>query len=221
MAVLNTASEFQFYATAADYPRRIVFSMDIRDRGLNMRTCVAFSKAKTVDPGPKQREANQRSHHQAMKLADEAHRVSKHLERTQRRIERLIEKLEQNPKKKPDAPKFAEKLKNLGLMKLFVRVHHGIPAVLGPREFARVIGRLKVGDCKDVELVDFNGEPLDCHQLMNDAAALENAVRDKVGKDNIRLEPLPLYGRKPKKEKDDQDDHDVPDYAARRVPPDR
>ena len=34
IAVLGTASEFQFYSFAADYPERIFFSMDIRDLGV-------------------------------------------------------------------------------------------------------------------------------------------------------------------------------------------
>lgn len=79
----------------------------------------------------------------------------------------------ENPKKKLDAPKFAERLKSLGLRKLFVRVHHGTPILLGPEKLARLIGRLQVGDCKDVELVDFKGNVLDCPKLIADAAALE------------------------------------------------
>lgn len=177
-----------------------------KDRGLNMRVCVAYSSAGLPRQGQTPREAVQESHHQAMKLADEAHGVLKVLERTQRRIERLIEKLEHNPKKKPDAPKFAERLKKLGLVRLFVRVHHARTMVLSPTAFARAIRSLAAGECHGVELVDFNGNTLDCPRLLKEAEALEKAVADRVGRDNVRTEPPPMYGKKPKKPKDDDDD---------------
>ena len=63
-----------------------------------------------------------------------------------------------------------------------------------------------MGDCKGVDLVDFKGNLLDCPKLLADAAALEKEVRDKVGRDNVRIEPPPLYGKLPKKPKDDDDE---------------
>ena len=68
---------------------------------LNVRTAVAYSNAAR---GQSQRELNQKSHNQAMTLADAAPATLKRLEATHRRIHRLIEKLEENPKKKDLAP---------------------------------------------------------------------------------------------------------------------
>jgi hypothetical protein len=54
----------------------------------------------------------------------------KRLERAHRGIERLIEKLDDNPKNRTDVPVFTGKLTALGLLRLFVRVHHAKTQVL-------------------------------------------------------------------------------------------
>lgn len=188
------------------YEHKIVADLDTTTyKGrLNMRTSVSYSKV----PASAEREKVQLSHHQAMTEADAALSVLKDLERMHRRIERLIEKLEQNEKKKDDAPKFAERLKKLRLMKLFIRVHWGNPRVLPPKEFARLIGTLRTlginaVDDKDRQLVDYEGTIVNRKELQKEATALEDAVSARVGRDNVRIEPPPLYGRKPPKPKPD------------------
>ena len=49
LAVLGTASEFQFYSTAADYPARIVFMMDVRDLGVEVLMMYDISNAEILD----------------------------------------------------------------------------------------------------------------------------------------------------------------------------
>jgi hypothetical protein len=180
---------------------------DLDSKGLNMRACVAFSGTPGVPKkGQTPREAAQESHHQAMKLADESHGVLKRFERAHRRIERLIEKLDDNPAKRADVPVFTRKLSALGLLRLFVRVHHAKTQVLTARAFAQLIQSLRAGECRGIELVDFFGQEVDCDRLLKDAEALEKAVREKVGKDNVRTEPPPMYGKKPKPWKPEKDE---------------
>jgi len=173
---------------------------------LNMRTSVAYSEVGASE----KREVAQLSHHQAMAAADEATGILKELERANRRIERLIEKLEANDKKKADAPKFAEKLAKLRLLKLFVRVHWGKPKLLSAKQFVRLLTDLRTRglgavDGDDRQLIDYEGKVVDAKQLVKEATQLEEAVRKRVGKDNIRIEPPPLYPRKPKREDPDKD----------------
>lgn len=49
LAVLGTASEFQFYSVAADYPQRIFFVMDVRDVGVEALLLYDLSNAKILD----------------------------------------------------------------------------------------------------------------------------------------------------------------------------
>lgn len=52
IAVLGTASEFLFYSTAADYPERIFFSMDIRDLGVDLVLLYENSNEEIEDKRP-------------------------------------------------------------------------------------------------------------------------------------------------------------------------
>jgi hypothetical protein len=163
----------------------------------NVRAAVAFSKAGKGDPAT-QRPRNQASHHQAMSLADQAPSILKTLERTNRRIERLIDMLEANPKKKDQAPQFRKQLEALRLLKLFARVNHGQPKLLSLPDVNRLLRVLRTGNVAAalatgrVELVDFDGTVVDAAGLSKKAAALEDAVRKKVGVDNTHVDPLPV-----------------------------
>ena len=85
-------------------------------------------------------------------------------------------------------------------------MRHGKAGVLTPARFARLLALLEAGDCTDVQLVDHNGKVRDCPRLKKDAEELEQRVRRVVGGDNVRAEPPPAKGSKPKKPpKDDKD----------------
>ncbi len=188
-----------------DLDRTPLKSAPYRSNTLDMRAAVAFSRAKNVAPA-KQREENQYSHYQAMKLADSAPGPLKELERTQRRIERLIEKLKDNEKKKDRAPEFTKALKKLTLTKLFVRVYHGHPKVVDPEELDRAVRRfgaetVDVAKDSDREFVDFNGNVVDPKTIKSEAEKLEAKVRRVVGRDNTHVDPPPA--RKPPKWLDD------------------
>ncbi len=161
------------------------------NRTIDMRASVAFSSAPKADIAQQRREI-QLSHQEAMKIAEEAPAILKHLERTDRRIEQLIEVIEKNDKKKSRAPGYRQALAKLALTKLFARAKHGAPAPLPVRNFRRLLKALKAGDIaaavntKRFELVDFSGNVVDAARLESNAAALEQTVRRDVGTDNIR-----------------------------------
>ena len=165
---------------------------------LNMRTAVAFSRAKVKSNPKDQREANQYAHYQAMKGADDAPTTLKLLERAQRRIERLIHKLEENEEKKDKAQPFHEELEKLGLTKLFARVNYGNPKVLSARDFGRFIRYLQMENVPlaskmlPTEFVDFDGNAIDEKALEKKAEALEEKVRKVVGRDNTHIDPPPV-----------------------------
>ncbi|MFL6115584.1 MAG: hypothetical protein ACJ786_30190, partial [Catenulispora sp.] len=49
IAVLGTASEFQFYSVAADHPQRVFFVMDVRDLGVEVLLLYDLAVARIVD----------------------------------------------------------------------------------------------------------------------------------------------------------------------------
>ena len=176
---------------------------------LSIRAGVAFSLAQT----PGDRRQHQLAHHKAMRLADESHGLLKDLERRDRRIERLIDKLEDNPKKKDQAPPFRKRLTELRLTKLFTRVQHGNPRVLPMRRIEPLVralrgGRLPRRDRGLVELVDHQGNVIDHAQLVKTAEALEQAVRKKVGRDNVHVDNPPAVKVPTGGDDDDDDDDD-------------
>jgi subtilisin family serine protease len=159
---------------------------------LGIRVGVAFSLAKTAA----ERREHQLAHHKAMRLADESHGLLKDMERRKRRIERLLDMLERNPDKEKDAPKYHKRLDELRLGKLFTRVQHGKPTVLPMERIEPLVralreGKLPTRDGSLVELVDFDGNVVDHGRLTKDADALEEAVRKKVGRDNLHIDPPP------------------------------
>lgn len=175
---------------------------------LNMRTAVAFSKAKHVArPSARagsatqqraldeQRDENKRAHQQVLDACDPATKCLKELERQNRRIERLIGLLEANDSKKHLAPSFKERLEKLGLIRLYVQIGYGNPRVLSPRSFQRRIARLASGELsakEDEHLMDFAGKKIDKANLRSKANKLEADVRNAVGNDNTHIDPPPL-----------------------------
>ncbi|MGL5825179.1 MAG: hypothetical protein ACRCYU_10255 [Nocardioides sp.] len=178
-----------------------------RGRVMATRWGVAFSQA-----GGPDRKQHQLAHDQAMRLADESHGLLKDLERRQRRMERLIQMLEDNPKKEQDAPKFQGQLDQLKLPRHFVRTSHGNPSTLPAKRLLPLIAALREGrvptrDGRLVELVDFQGKVVDHQDLTRRADTLEETIRKKVGRDNVRVENPPMVKIPlPKPGKDEDDD---------------
>jgi hypothetical protein len=169
-----------------------------KDRTIDLRSSVAFSSADKANAAH-QRDATQKSHQEALKLAELAPGTLKSLERSNRRIERLIDMIEANPKKKARAPGYRQELVKLPLTKLFARVKHAWPEQLNREDFAKLYGALLSEDLAAAaaqddyfELVDFTGKIVDDAQLIKDAAALEAKVRKDVGRDNIRVQAPPI-----------------------------
>ena len=166
---------------------------------LNMRTAVTFSLAEKVPgaSGPRQREANQRAHYAAMKLANEAPTILKGLERTHRRIERFIELLERNPKKAKRGPAYRERLEKLRLMRIYARSKHGHARVLPRVTYHALLdalesGKLKAASAtKHFELVDLDGNVVDDTQLESAMTKLEEEITREVGMDNFHVDPPP------------------------------
>ena len=69
---------------------------------------------------------------------------------------------------------------------------------LTPQRFARLFRLLTAADSVgaektgDFEIVDFNGKVVNAEKLEADAARLEDAIRKKVGVDNIHIDPPPV-----------------------------
>jgi hypothetical protein len=176
-----------------------------RNRTLNMRAAIAYSRAERISDPQKQRENSQASHDQSMSLANAGAGPLKTLERTHRRVERLIEKLEANPKKKDKAPPYRKELDGLRLVKLFSRVKHGDPKVLSAADFRRMYRLLEIGDLAaaqkekkiHIELLDCAGNLVDGKKLIGDAHKLEERVRFDVGLDNFNVD-LPPGEKVPK-----------------------
>jgi hypothetical protein len=190
-------------AFAAAVPE-IICSLDetpYRNRTLNMRATISYSRAERASDPLMQRENNQTSHNQAMALANAGAGRLKAFERTHRRIERLIEKLEANPKKKNKAPPYRQALEQLRLVNLFARVTRRAAKVLSSRDFVKVLQLLRTGDLMAaqkegvfIDLIDCAGNVLDREKqekLTADAAKLEERVRSVVGLDNFYVDPPP------------------------------
>lgn len=166
---------------------------------LNMRTAVTFSLADKVpgSNGAKQREANQRAHFAAMKLANEAPTILKNLERAHRRIERFIELLERNDKKAKRGPSYRERLTKLRLMRIYARAKHGHASPLPTGTYHTLLdaleaGRLKAATAtKRFELVDLDGNLVDDEALEKAMAKLEEEITRDVGMDNFHMDPPP------------------------------
>jgi hypothetical protein len=164
---------------------------------LDMRTGVAYSTAERAPAraggGDQQRRNNQEAHDKTLKLATDSLTVLKPFERTQRRIERLIDKLEENDKKKDKAPDYRAKLRDLHLLEVFARAKPLSRQAYARLHQALLAGNLARADATDgFQLVDFSGAVMDREALEKKAAALEDAVRRDVGKDNIHIDPPPV-----------------------------
>jgi len=164
---------------------------------VDLRASVAFSSAPALEQDRQRREI-QLSHQEAMKLAEEAPAGLKELERTHRRIARLIEMLEANPKKRDKAPPFRKRLDALPIKRLFARAKHRWPRRLQAKEFDALVAALRRGELRAAEetgkfdLVDYDGKIVKEKKLREDAAALEAAVRQVVGRDNTRVHLPPV-----------------------------
>lgn len=167
-----------------------------RGMPLDLRVGIAFSRAIERTP---QKEANWEAHDQAFSLSSWAAGALKHWERTERRIDRLIDKLEANEKKKKHAPGYRQRLRAFGLGSLYARALHGAPEVFTPEEFRALAKRLinVLGCEKEIELVDLNGQVVDCLRLRSEVAALEKEVVAAVGLDNIYIDQPPLLTELP------------------------
>jgi hypothetical protein len=169
-----------------------------RNRTLNLRAAISYSRAERARVPQRQRENNQLSHDQAMQLANAGMGPLKEFERTHRRIERLIEKLEANPKKKDKAPQYRKDLDQLRLVKLFTRVNYGDPKLLSNTDFMKIRQLLRDGDLARaqeenvaIELINCAGKVVDGKKLKGDAEKLEASVRSAVGLDNIWVDIPP------------------------------
>ena len=167
---------------------------------LNMRAVVAFSRA-PIAPPEEQRTKNKVAHQQALKVADRAGAPLKALEAAHRRIERLIEKLQANPDKQRHVAGFSEELATLRLRRVFARFNHGAPKLLSRLELSRLLVALRAESVgfavSGVELVDFDGRPVDARTLEDKAKDVEARVRRVVGRDNVHIDPPPI--KKPPK----------------------
>jgi hypothetical protein len=187
----------------------LFFDPTLGDMKLNMRAGVAFSAAKQVSGGgpvdtvrgpgisDAQRREHFKAHDSTMKLCADAPNMLKQFERAQDRIERLIGKLESNPKKKDRAPTFRSKVAALGLLRLYARAKFMHAPVSSPAAYARLRRALRDEDLAGAlntgkfDLIDFDGNEVKGQDLLQRAAALEEAVRVVVRPDNIHVDPIP------------------------------
>lgn len=173
---------------------------------LGIRAGVCFSSASPPD----QRKARQLSHQQALRLADESHTILKELERQHRRVERLLERLDLVKDKRHKIEEYRRQLEALRLRKLFTRIKHGDPRLLSHQKAEALIQGWRQAASQHtcppgLELVDHDGQIIDCPRLIADADRLEAAVRKDVGNKNVHVDPPPAVKiplPKPGKDKD-------------------
>ena len=201
---------------------QIISALDQRRHGkvtLNLRTAVAYSSSvlPAGSVGTDQRRRNADAHDEALTLASSAPGTLKEFERTNRRIERLIEKVPRDPRREPKADpkrdkeweekakKYRLELEALGLLKLWARLKHGRPRPLDAARLALLLDALAADDPvkataaarDDFKLVDFQGRVVDVEKLRQAAAALEARVQRDAIRNNVHVDPPPVY-EKPK-----------------------
>ncbi|MHC2297252.1 hypothetical protein [Rhizobium mongolense] len=164
-------------------------------RPLDLRTGVAYSRAKEQKDPTDQKKVNWAVHDQALGLATSSLNALKGHERAHRRIERLIEKLESNPKKRHLAAQYTAKLEALGLMKMFARSNYRFPWIMPRGDYLDAIRRLteKYDWTKPhTELVNDKCKTVDAGVLKREVGELEEEIKGKVGWDNYHVDPPPL-----------------------------
>jgi len=164
-------------------------------RPLDMRTGVAYSRAKKQTHPRDQKKANWTAHDQGLGLATASLNPLKGLERAHRRMERLIEKLDANDKKRHLVAPYTAKLEALGLMSLFVRSNYRWPFVMPRGDFKDLIRRLTERydwSKPHTELVNSKCEEVDARKLRKEVEKLEAEITKDVGRDNYHMDPPPL-----------------------------